>query len=49
MFLFILVFSAGLFALNVQRLVGFLRLGLPENRLDHPATRIENLLSIGIF
>ena len=49
MFLLILVVAAGFFALNVQRLVGFLRLGLAENRLDHPATRIENLLSIGIF
>src|SRR5450759_3313253 len=49
MFLFVLVIALGFFALNVQRLVGFLRLGLAENRLDHPATRVANLLSIGIF
>src|SRR5438874_12698716 len=49
MFLFVLVIAVGFFALNVQRLVGFLRLGLAENRVDQPATRIENLLSIGIF
>src|SRR5437764_409869 len=49
MFLFILVVAVGFFALNVQRLVGFLRLGLAENRVDDPAVRIGNLLSIGIF
>src|SRR3954463_14452889 len=49
MFLFILVVAVGFFALNVQRLVGFLRLGLAENRVDQPAVRIGNLLSIGIF
>ena len=49
MFLFILVVAVGFFSLNVQRLVDFLRLGLAENRVDHPAERILNLLSIGIF
>ncbi len=49
MFLLVLVVAAGFFALNVQRLVGFLRLGLAEDRLDHPATRVANLFSIGIF
>src|SRR3954467_2736516 len=49
MFLFILVVAVGFFALNVQRLVGFLRLGLAENRVDQPAVRIGNLLSLGIF
>jgi Fe-S oxidoreductase len=49
MFLLILVLAIGFFALNVQRLVGFLRIGLAENRVDHPAVRFENLLSIGIL
>src|SRR3954470_14456811 len=49
MFLFILVVAVGFFALNVQRLVGFLRLGLAENRVDRPAVRIGNLMSIGIL
>jgi Fe-S oxidoreductase len=49
MFIFILVVSLGFFALNVQRLVSFLRLGLAENRLDDPAKRVGNLLAIGIF
>ncbi|HET9426635.1 MAG TPA: (Fe-S)-binding protein [Gemmatimonadaceae bacterium] len=49
MFLFILVLAAGLFALNAQRLYSYIRLGLAENRLNDPAKRIGNLLSIGIF
>src|SRR3954468_17295671 len=49
MFLFILVLAAGLFAFNAQRLYSYARLGVDENRLNDPAKRIENLLSIGIF
>jgi Fe-S oxidoreductase len=49
MFLFILVLAAGLFAFNAQRLFSYARLGTDENRLNDPAKRIENLLSIGIF
>jgi Fe-S oxidoreductase len=49
MFLLVLVLAAGLFAFNAQRLFSFARLGRSENRLDHPAKRIENLLTIGIF
>jgi Fe-S oxidoreductase len=49
MFLFILVLAAGLFAFNAQRLFSYARLGVEENRFDHPAKRIENLLTIGIF
>jgi Fe-S oxidoreductase len=49
MFLFILVVAAGFFAFNAQRLFSYARLGQDENRLDHPAKRIENLLTIGIF
>jgi Fe-S oxidoreductase len=47
-FLFVFAASAGLFALNVQRLVQYVRLGIPENRANDPRTRIRNLLSIGI-
>jgi Fe-S oxidoreductase len=49
MFLVILVLAVGLFTFNAQRLWSFARLGVDENRLDHPATRIGNLLAIGIF
>ena len=49
MFLIILVLAAGLFAFNAQRLYSYARLGVNENRLDHPAKRIENFLTIGIF
>jgi Fe-S oxidoreductase len=47
-FLALFTASAGLFALNVQRLVRYARLGLPENRTNDPRTRIRNLISIGI-
>ena len=47
-FLFVLTIAAGFFALNVQRLVGYLRVGFAEDRTDHPLTRIRNLLTIGI-
>ena len=47
-FLFILVIAAGFFALNVQRLVAYLRIGHGEDRTDHPFTRIRNVLAIGI-
>jgi Fe-S oxidoreductase/nitrate reductase gamma subunit len=47
-FLFVLTLGAGFFALNVQRLVSYLRLGYAEKRTDHPLTRIRNVLEIGI-
>jgi Fe-S oxidoreductase len=47
-FLFVLVAGAGFFALNVQRLVGYMQLGLAENRADHPLVRLRNVLTIGI-
>jgi Fe-S oxidoreductase len=47
-FLFVLVIAAGFFALNVQRLTAYLNFGVPENRTDHPFTRIKNVLTIGI-
>jgi hypothetical protein len=48
-FLVVLGASAGLFALNVERLVRYMRVGLPENRANEPRTRLRNLLSIGIL
>jgi Fe-S oxidoreductase/nitrate reductase gamma subunit len=48
-FLCCLVFAAGFFAYNAQRLVNYMRvLGRPEDRTDHPGTRLKNLLTIGI-
>jgi Fe-S oxidoreductase len=47
-FLFVLVLGAGFFALNVQRLVSYLRVGHAEGRSDHPLVRIRNVLEIGI-
>jgi Fe-S oxidoreductase len=47
-FLFILVVAAGFFALNVQRLVQYMRLGRPEARVDAPFRRALNVLQVGI-
>ena len=47
-FLFVLVAAAGLFSLNIQRLVRYLQLGLPENRTDRPWSRVSNVLKVGI-
>jgi Fe-S oxidoreductase len=47
-FLFVLVAAAGVFSLNVQRLVRYLRVGLTEDRTDHPWWRIGNVLKVGI-
>jgi len=47
-FVFLLVGGAGFFALNVQRLARYLRLGRAEPRTDQPLARLENVLTIGI-
>ena len=47
-FLFVLAAGAGFFALNVQRLLRYMRLGLPDWRGNEPATRLRNVLTIGI-
>ena len=47
-FFFVLTVAAGLFAFNVERLVSYLRLGLVEDRTDHPWWRVSNVLKVGI-
>ncbi len=47
-FVLVLAVAAGFFSLNVQRLVGFLRRGTADPRLDHPVRRAWNVLRIGI-
>jgi len=47
-FLFVLTIAFGLFSLNVQRLVSYMRLGLPENRSDHHWARLANVARVGI-
>jgi Fe-S oxidoreductase len=41
--------AAGFFFYNAQRLVGYLRLGRPDERTDHPLVRAWNLVSIGVL
>ncbi len=48
LFLFILVLALGFFAYNIERLIGYLRAGAPAHRLDHPARRLLNVLTIAI-
>ena len=47
-FLAILVGASGFFALNVQRLTGYMLIGQPEARLDRPLARLWNVLRVGI-
>jgi Fe-S oxidoreductase/nitrate reductase gamma subunit len=47
-FLAVVFVAAGFFALNAQRLVGYLRVGRPERRTDRAAVRLRNVLRIGI-
>jgi Fe-S oxidoreductase len=47
--LFVVVLSLGFFSYNVQRLVGYLRLGTPDDRSNDLPTRFKNFLEIGIF
>ena len=46
-FLIVLTIALGFFSYNIQRLVSYLRLGKPENRLEEPGRRTWNLLTIG--
>jgi Fe-S oxidoreductase/nitrate reductase gamma subunit len=47
-FLFVLVGALGFFSYNAHRLVRYLGTGHDENRVDHPWTRLRNVLVIGI-
>lgn len=47
-FLFVVVAAAGFFALNVQRLVDYMRLGKAELRTDQPFRRAWNVIRVGI-
>ncbi|HEX8849875.1 MAG TPA: heterodisulfide reductase-related iron-sulfur binding cluster [Gemmatimonadaceae bacterium] len=47
-FILFVAFATGFFALNVQRLVAYMRLGRPDDRTDRPLRRIGNTLGIAI-
>ena len=47
-FLVVVVVAAGFFALNVQRLLQYMRLGKHESRSDHGFVRFWNVLRVGI-
>src|SRR3954463_16111690 len=48
LFAFILTLGAGFFALNVQRLVSYMRIALPDTRTNDPFVRLANVVKIGI-
>ena len=49
-FLVFIVLAAGFFAFSMQRAMRYmLVVGRPENRSDHPMTRLGNLISIGFL
>lgn len=48
-FILIVVLALAFFSYNAQRLIRYMRsVGRPEGRNDHPATRIKNLVLIGL-
>lgn len=49
-FLFIPVFIAaiGFFIYNIKRILGYIKIGQPENRFDNPGERLKNVLKIGL-
>lgn len=47
-FVLFVIAATGFFALNVQRLVGYMRIGLPDDRTDRPLRRLGNVLGIAI-
>ncbi|GAC1516600.1 MAG: heterodisulfide reductase-related iron-sulfur binding cluster [Gemmatimonadaceae bacterium] len=47
-FVLVLVGAAGFFALNVQRLIAYMRIGKADDRSDHIGHRLRNVLTIAI-
>jgi len=47
--LMVVVLACAFFAYNVQRLIGYLRLGMADDRTNAVLTRFRNLLEIGVF
>jgi Fe-S oxidoreductase/nitrate reductase gamma subunit len=47
-FVVVVGLAIGFFSYNAQRLVGYLRIGLPADCVDQPWVRVRNLLGIGI-
>ncbi len=47
-FLFVLLLFLGVFAWSARKVLGYLRIGKPENRFDHFDKRISNVLAIAL-
>src|SRR5688572_24418720 len=48
LFLLLVAAAGGFFALNVERLVRYLRIGRAVDRSDHPARRLRNVLVVAL-
>lgn len=46
LFILILLGSFALFGFNVRKLISYLKIGKPENRLDNPSRRLKNVLTV---
>src|SRR3984885_13395180 len=49
LFVLLVVLGAGFFSYNAQRLVRYLMIGRPDNRMGDVETRTRNLVSIGLL
>ena len=48
-FLLVLLLAAGFFSYNVQRLLSYLRIALPDDRGGHPLVRLKNVITVALL
>jgi Fe-S oxidoreductase len=47
-FLFVLFGALGIFAYSLRRMIRFISMGKPENRLDHPWQRFKRMMTVAL-
>ncbi|MEP7086656.1 MAG: Fe-S oxidoreductase, partial [Gemmatimonadota bacterium] len=48
-FLLVLLLAAGFFSYNVQRLLSYLSIALPDDRGGHPLVRLKNVITVAFL
>ncbi|MEO6209588.1 MAG: (Fe-S)-binding protein [Gemmatimonadaceae bacterium] len=48
-FLLVLLLAVGFFSYNVQRLLGYLSIALPDDRGGHPLVRLKNVITVAFL
>ncbi|MDQ2930341.1 MAG: (Fe-S)-binding protein [Gemmatimonadota bacterium] len=48
-FLLVLLLAVGFFSYNVQRLIGYLSIALPDDRSGHPLVRLKNVITVAFL